>query len=130
MKTLSCGEQCLLQTTSVQVGLLLQLGEQTSRKTLRKIFLTCYSEFITSFTHPDLPLGPQILQVDCSDLISLQVSVLHLHLLLMSWCVGLNDLVSSLRLIIACALLTQIPGTCSLFLLVCQDGFYKLCFIS
>lgn len=62
----SCGEQYLLQTSSMQVGLLVQLGQQTAMKNLRKIFLTCYSKSITSVTHPHL-LVPQVLQVDCFD---------------------------------------------------------------
>lgn len=115
----SCGEQCLLQTTSVQVRLVVQLGQQTARKTPR----WC-SKSITSFTHADLHLVPEVPAG------GLQLSVLHLHFLLIGWCVVHSSLVSSLKLITACALLTQTPGTCSLFTLVCQDGFYKFCFIS
>lgn len=97
-------------------------------ETLRKMFLTCCSKSITGFTHPDLPLVPEVLQVNCFD--SLQVSNPPPSLPAISWYVGHSNLVSSLRLIAAHTLLTQTPGTCSLLLLVCQDGFCKFCFIS
>lgn len=96
MERLSCGEQCLLQPTSVPVDLLVQLGQQTARKTLRKMFLTCCSKSITGFTHLDLPLVPEVLQVNWFD--SPQLSNPPPSLPAMNWCVGHSNLVSSLRL--------------------------------